>query len=220
MCGEAPDMQLVDDGAPERAPQGLVTFPVVGRQVGDDALHGGAGVAIGPAAGHPVVAFRNRHREAVRVEQHRGRVVPQPGGRVEAAVHPPRVNLPGAYAGHEYVPEAGGAVVRRIQRDGAGRRRVVDVVEQQQVDLGGRARPDREVRAALARPGTERARAAGGGATRHRRHASRRRARLSGPCRTPTGNTKMEPSSSGVRIGPAGARTDVGPCQCSQPRGR
>ncbi len=37
---------------------------------------------------------------------------------------------------------------------------------------------------------------------------------------TSTGSTKMEPSSSGVRIGPVGASTDVGPCQCSQPRGR
>ena len=37
---------------------------------------------------------------------------------------------------------------------------------------------------------------------------------------TDTGSTKIEPSSSGVRIVPPGASTDVGPRQCSHPRGR
>ena len=131
-------------GRPSRG----VAFPVVCREVGDHAFHRGARIPARPRAGH-LIAARHRHRDAIRIKQQRRRVVAQPGGRIEGAVDPPRVDLSRLHVGHEHMPEIRRPVPQRVQRNHAGRPRVIDIVEQQQVQPCSRAGPHREVGAAV-----------------------------------------------------------------------
>lgn len=143
---ESAHMQFVDDRARETSLEGRIALPVEQVEVRHHTLHGGSRIPATPGARFAVVLSRDSHRDAVRVEQHSRRVVPQSGGRIEHAVSAPGVHLPRTHSGHEHMPEVRGAVALRIQRDPPCGPRVLDAVEEQQIHLRCGARPHREVR--------------------------------------------------------------------------
>ena len=131
VAGEAPHVELVDHGLGEGALERLVPFPVVAPAVGGrhHALHRHGRVVPGPAGGPAVVAFGDRHRQAVGVEEQLLPVEPQATLRGEGAVRAVAVDLARPQARHEGVPVVVGAVPIRLEGDdprrlpGARRRR-------------------------------------------------------------------------------------------------
>ena len=78
VAGESADVHLVDDGARGGPAQREVSLPVVRARIDDHALHRRRGVVACPSRGLAVVALRDDHAPAVRVEQDLGGIEPQP----------------------------------------------------------------------------------------------------------------------------------------------
>ena len=151
---EALHVQLIDDGAGKLAPQRPIPFPVVGPHVHDHTLAGGTVVPI-RSPGEPVIPRRNRDRPAVRVKQHRARVVAQAAWGVVHPVGPPGVQLARGQPGHEHMPVRESAVIQRVQAQHPRRPRIINTVKQQQIHAGRGTRPDREVHTLASHPGPQ-----------------------------------------------------------------
>ena len=148
-------VHLVDDGLGEGPPEGLVAFPVVCRQVRDQALHGDGGVVARGGRGDTVVAGGQGHAAAVGIDQHLVRSEAQPRLRCLRPVDSVAIDLAGAESRHEAVPIVVGPVANGIERDHPCGPRVIDGVEEQQLDSGGTGRIDREIHAVRLRIGPE-----------------------------------------------------------------
>src|SRR4051794_9575494 len=106
--------------------------------------------------GLAVVAAGHCHGAGVRVEEDLRGVEPHPARRVPRPFDAVAVGLAGRHAGDEGVPVVVGAVGDRVEADGPSGRRVVDAVEQQQLDPGGVPREEAEVGPVAAGRGPER----------------------------------------------------------------
>src|SRR5262245_3990846 len=161
MSCEAADVQLVDHRLCEGAVQRTVAFPVVTANVGNDALHGDRRIVSRPACRAAVIGARYRHRAAVWVEEHLRSIEAEPVPGSPGAVRAVRVDLPGAQRRDVRVPVVVSAVALRIERDHARGRRIVRIVEQQEVERRRVCRIHAEVHASSQQGGSERVRATG-----------------------------------------------------------
>ena len=119
MLREAANVELVDHGLGERAPEGRVAFPVISARVGHDALHGDRSVLAGSARGHAVVRIRDGDHKAVGIEQQLFVIETKPSLRCEWSASAIRVDLFRLEARHERVPIVIGALRCRVERDDA-----------------------------------------------------------------------------------------------------
>ena len=160
MAGEAAHVHLVHDGLRRRPLKGSIALPVVRGDVDHDALHCRCGVVARAARVIAAVAFPEpqRHGRTDPVEPWRDRSAFRRG--IERPLDPIAVQLAGPYAGHEHVPVVVGPVHRWIEADDARGPRVVDTIEQQQLDARCVLREDTEVDAVVGRRRSQRRAAA------------------------------------------------------------
>jgi len=79
--------------------EGRVALPVVGRDVDDHALHRRPRVVARTARGVADVGVWNHDGATVGIQEHLGRVEPHAVQRIERALDPIRVELPGLHVG-------------------------------------------------------------------------------------------------------------------------
>ncbi len=142
--GEARQVRLVHDRLAPGVAERPVALPVVLLDVDDHALHRARGVGRG-ARLDPSVGGGGRDRAAVRVEEDAGGVEAQSVVRVPRPVRGEAVELAGADPGDLDVPVVAGPVDRRVEPDDPGRGRVIDRVEQEQVEADRAPGVDAEV---------------------------------------------------------------------------
>ena len=139
--------------------QRAVAFPVVGANVGNHALHGGRRIVARGACRAAVISARYRHRAAVRVEEHLRSIEAEAVPGSPGAICAVRVDLPGAQVRDVRMPVVVSAIALRIERDHSRGRRVVRVVEEEELEARRIGRIDAEVDAVSRKGGSERVRA-------------------------------------------------------------
>jgi hypothetical protein len=141
--------------------QWRITFPVVGGELGHNALHGGGGIVAGLSSRLAIVFPWHHHPSAIRIEQNLGRIEAQAARRVGRPMHAVAVDLARFHSRHEGVPIVICSMDAWIQFDGSTGPGVVRPVEEQQFHALRIARKKTEVRALPDNAGPEGMAAAG-----------------------------------------------------------
>ncbi len=125
-------MMVCADGRQQRR----VALPVVGGRIDDHALHRSRGIVAGLAGGGAAVAIRHHDAPAIGVEKDLRGIEAQAVRGLERPVDAIAIDLARPQAGDEHVPVVVGAIGGRVDPDHARWLRVVDAVEEQQLDPG------------------------------------------------------------------------------------
>src|SRR5262249_51423035 len=148
MTREAAHVHLVDDGLRRWPLQWRIALPVVGRHVEHDALHRRAGIVARAARIGWSVTLWNRDSAAVGIEENLGRIEAHAARGIERSADLIAVQLARSDVRHEHMPVVIGAIGRWIQANDPRRPRVVDVIEEEQLDAARVLREDAEIDAA------------------------------------------------------------------------
>ena len=129
MPREAADVHLIDDCFRKRVIGRTVTFPVIGAEVRDDALHRLRSVVSRTTGWGAVVAVGDHQSPTVGVEEHFVRVVPQTPHGIMGPAGSIGVDLADLQTRHKDVPIVKRSVSCVFERDHAGRARILGAVE-------------------------------------------------------------------------------------------
>ena len=116
MAGETAHMKLVDHGLCKRPSKRQIPFPVIAAGISHDTFHRHRRVVAGPASGYPVVGFRYRYGETIRIDKNLLAIEPKPTFRRKWPMGPVGINLPRFEVRHKGMPVVIGTVAILIER--------------------------------------------------------------------------------------------------------